>query len=560
MLNMQKPRQRKTKNDPRRAHTLMHREARRQLLNGVDEVADMVKSTFGPGGRCIVIQQFIGYPHITRDGVTVARHIDPRDPTEKMGAALCREAAQKTDSMVGDGTTTCVILTQALLHEGFRLLEAGLEPMPLIQGLRKAVAAVEADIRRQSAAVRARVEASSSLSDVEILSKVAILAARDEEIGRLIGDALGKVGSDGIMTVAENKLRRTYVEVSSGLEIRSDFLSSAFISNPKEMSTELENPYLLISTQSMKNMEEMKRVLRWCEWEKRPLWVFAPEIDHDVQGLLLAFRNESKVRTVAVHVPGGPGGRRGPLDDLAAFTGAEIIGDEQGISLGMMEKSMLGQAERVWVGRDRSVFTGPGASDEVRETYITNLKLELKNLARQRGNDAERIDLRERIARLTGGIAVIYVGAATEMAQRELKDRVQDAIGAARVAQEGGVVWGGATAYLHAAKVLENLVAASPSEQAGIDLTRRILEVPFRQLVSNVGTSADLVIDESKSWEEGTGFDALRRTRADLLEIGLLEPAMIPVLALRHAASIAGSLFSVEALHTLARVPYVDYF
>ncbi|NLI93539.1 MAG: molecular chaperone GroEL [Peptococcaceae bacterium] len=508
-------------------------EARQALVRGVDQVADLVKVTLGPKGRNIVIGQVMGYPIITKDGVTVAKHIHLPDPQENMGARLCREVARQTNDLVGDGTTTSIVLAQAMVKGGLPLIEAGLDPLRLKKGMELAVQAVSAEIERRSVP-----------ATPETILQVAAIAAKSLEVGELIAEAVAKVGAGGMITVEETIERKTFVQVTEGMELACGYLSPYFTGESEQMTIRLENPYILMTDQVIENLQQVKRILNWCAWEKKPLLIMAHHVSKDVLGLFISHNQNGQGKVIAVQTPGYGPYRSGNLEDLAVVTGGSVITKILGLSLENTEKSMLGQAEKVTVDRHQTKVVGGSGNPEMREKHIRSLKI----LLRQTSDSEEKEKLQERIARLSGGMAVIRVGAETKMALRELKDRVIDAVQASKAAAESGVVPGGGTVFLRAAEVLTGLPAGSEAEQAGIALIQRTLEAPLRQIVANAGGSGDKIVEKSRRLEEGMGYDAMSGRFVDLLAAGIVDPAKVAITALRKAMGIASILLTTEGL------------
>lgn len=516
----------------RKSAIVFNTEARHALARGVDQVADLVKMTLGPKGRSIVIEQAMGNPIITRDGVTVAKHINLPDPREDMGARLCREIADQTDELAGDGTTTSIVLAQAIVKGGLSLVEAGADPIRLRQGMQRAVEAVCREIRRLSVAV----------TPAKVY-QVAAIASKSPYIGDLIAKAVNKAGRNGIITVQETIERRSYVQTSKGLELDSGYLSPYFLTEGQQ-SAVLQKPFVLITDEVIESISQVKRVLNWCSWENRPLLIVANQVTRDALGVLIKHNEAAEGKAIAVHGPGYGQYRLGILEDLAAVTGGSVVAKIFGRTLEHMDKSLLGQAEEIVVTRHKtSVVNGSGGSEMI-EGQIGRLKA----LMRQTSDSEEKGKLQERIARLSGGMAVIFVGADTKMALRELKDRVTDAVRAAKAALEGGVVPGGGTAYLRTAKVLDETQALRWDEAAGIGLIRKVLEAPLRQIAENAGQSGDKIVRLAAGLENGTGYDAMSGKFVDMLEAGIVDPAVVTITALEKAVGIASILLTTEGL------------
>jgi chaperonin GroEL len=512
----------------------LNEEARYALARGVDKVADLVKVTLGPKGRNIVIEQMMGYPLVTKDGVTVAKHINLPDPRENMGARLCKEVARQTNDMVGDGTTTSIVLAQAIVKGGMPLVEAGADPIRLKKGMEKAVQAVSQEIGRLGVP-----------ATPETVSQVASISAKSRLTGELIAQAVEKVGQNGIVTVQETIERRTFIETTEGMELESGYLSSYFLSENDRMILNLEKPYILMTDQMIDNIQQIKRVLNWCIWEKKPLLIVAKQVTKDVLGMLITHNTEAReAKAIAVQAPGTGEYRLGILEDLAVKTGGSVLVEMLGLSLENIEKSMLGNAEKIIVTRQKTTVIGGGGSSEM----IEEKSNQLRALIRQTSESGERQKLQERIAKLSGGIAVIRVGADTKIALKELKDRVIDAVQASKAAVESGVVPGGGTTYVRAAKVLDDLKADSEDELSGIRLIRQALTVPLRQIVSNTGGNGDKIVEMTSKAAPGMGYDAMSGKFVDMMAEGIVDPVAVTVTALNKAMGIASILLTTEGV------------
>ncbi len=509
-------------------------EARRALVRGFDKVADLVKTTLGPKGRNIVIERVIGYPLITKDGVTVAKHIHLSDSQENIGAQLCREVAVRTNELVGDGTTTSIVLAQAILHGGMKLIEAGLNPGQLRKGIEKASELVIQEILNLSVGA----ETSEKIADI------ASIASKNKKVGEIIARAIEKVGPDGIITVRETPERRTYVQVAQGMELAKGYLSPYFSTDGEHMLAELENSFVLLTDSVLDNPEEVKRVLNWCIWEKRPLLIIATDVTKDVLGTLIAYKNEGKVKVVAVQAPSYAENRQGILDDLAVLTGGSLVTETLGLSMKQLEKSMLGQAEKITVSHTKTIVLGNKSVQQNLKDHLRQLKV----LLTQASGLEEQEKLKERIAHLAGGIATIWVGADTEIAMKELKDRVIDALQATKAAIEGGIVPGGGAIFLHAAKILAKVEAECEDELAGIRLVQQALSEPLRQIVVNAGENANQIIEICRAYSSEIGYDARNKDFGDLFALGIVDSAKVAVTAFRNAVGIASILLTTEGL------------
>ncbi|SHN50175.1 Hsp60 family chaperonin [Desulfitobacterium chlororespirans] len=508
-------------------------EARQALVRGVTQVAELVRRTMGPKGQNIVIEQRVGYPLITKDGATVAKHIHLPDLKENMGARLCREAARQTDELAGDGTTTSIVLLQAMLQGGLRLIEAGVEPARLRQGMERAVRLVCAEITRQS-----------HPATMERLEQIAATAAKDPALGAIIAQAMGKAGPLGNITLRESIGRRTYLEFKEGLELKSGYLSPYFVDKDRPPAIRLEHPYILATDQVIRDLEQIRRMLNVCDWEKRPLLIVAGHVTGDALGMLINRHASGAAKAVAVRTPGAGMDRLGYLDDLAVITGGEVVAPHTGFTLETMAKTMLGQAGAVVISRDKTLVVG-GAGNRAE---IARQTKRLMALQAQTSAEEEKESLQERIAALSGGAAVIQIGADTQMALREKKDRLNDALRAARAAAESGVVPGGGTSLVQAAKILDTVQLASQDEEAGLRLVQQALAAPLRQIAENAGENGAKIVRMVGQLEYGWGYDALTGRFIDLWQGGIADPAKVVLAALTKAAGIASLLLTTEAL------------
>lgn len=505
---------------------------RRALVSGVDQVADMVKLTLGPRGKNIIIERSWGYPLITRDGVTVANSINLPDSQENLGAKLCKEAAARTNDLVGDGTTTSIVLAQALAKGGLYLVEAGLDPMQFKKGLEKAADYAIAEIQRLSIPVTVPAG----------VGQVAAISAKSVPVGELIAQAMARVGPDGIITVEESIERHTYIEVTEGLELNSGYMSAYFLDESEEMTVQLEKPYILITDHILQEIPEVKRILNWCAWEKRPLLIIAGNMTRDVLGMLIAHNKANREKVIVVKTPGHGEQRQGIMEDLAIVTGGTVIAKSLGMILATIEKPMLGTSRKAIVTRHKTtVLGGAGTSESIQE-QVRQLKVILK----QTSDSEEGAQLQQRISALAGGIAVIRVGAATRIALKELKDRVIDAVHAAKAAVESGIVPGGGTVLIRAAQALEQVQSATDYEKAGIKLVQKALEAPLQQIVSNSGGNGKKIVEMTKTLGNELGYDALSGKFVDWAAAGIVDPAKVAMTALRNALGIASILLTTE--------------
>lgn len=509
--------------------------ASKALISGFNQVADMVKSTLGPCGKNIVIERALGYPLITRDGATVAKYIKLPNLLEDLGAKLCREVASKTNELVGDGTTTSIVLAQAMIKGSLPLIEAGLNPIQLRKGIENAVNAAIEEIQGLSIPV--------TIPDG--VFQVASISSKNTYIGELIAKAFAIIGQDGIVSVQESIERNTSIEVSQGLELDNGYMSSYFVTASEGMEITLPSPYILITDHVLNETSEVKRVLNWCSWEKKALLIIAPDIKKDVLGVLISHNTAEKTgNVVAVKAPGFRDYRQGILEDLAIVTNGTFITRELGISLNNIERAMLGKAEKAIVTRHKTtIFRGEGSPQNIDEQVK-----KLKTLLSQTSHTEDRDKLLKRLALLSGGIAVIRVGADTELAQREMKERVIDAINASKAAIEKGIVPGGGTAFIRAAQALDKVKTENRYEIAGIRLVQQALQAPLIQIVNNAGGNGKKIIELMKKHDKNTGYDAMSGTFVDMINVGIVDPAKVTITALRNAMGIASLLFTAEGL------------
>lgn len=508
-------------------------EARRSLVRGVVQVAELVKLTLGPNGRNIVIEQMVGYPLITKDGATVAKHIRLPDLKENMGARLCRETARQTDELAGDGTTTSIVLLEAMLRGGLPLIEAGVNPALLKKGMEQAVQIVCAEISSRSRP--------ATLAGIE---QIASVAAKDPDLGAIIAQAMAKAGPLGNITIREGIERRTDLEFSEGLEIKSGYLSPYFVTDDQQLTITLENPYILATDQVLKDLGQIKRVLNLCDWEKRPLLLIAHHITKEALGMLINRQTSGGSKAVAVRTPGASSYRLGYLEDVAVVCGGEVITQNTGHSLENTEKSLLGQAARVIINRDKTLVVGGAGSSKEVEKQVKRLMV----LQTQTSAEEEREKLQQRIAALSGGAAVIRVGADTKMALREKKDRITDALRAAKAAAENGIIPGGGTSLIHPAQILAEIRLDDEDEQAGLHLVKQALKAPLEQIAENAGDNGAKIVRMTAKLEYGWGYDALTRRFINLWEEGIVDPVKVVLTALTKATSIASMLLTTDAL------------
>ena len=511
-------------------------EARRAILRGVDKLANAVKVTLGPRGRNVVLDKKWGAPTITKDGVTVAKEIELENPFENMGAQLVKEVASKTSDVAGDGTTTATVLAQAIIREGLRNVTAGSNPMALKRGIDKAVEAVIAEIQKRSKPTKGK---------KEIAQVATISANNDKTIGDLIADAMEQVGKDGVITVEEAKGMETTLDVVEGMRFDRGYISPYFVTDPTRMETVLETPYILLHEKKISTLKDLLPLLEQVAKLGRPLLIIAEEVEGEALATLVVNKLRGTLTTCAVKAPGFGDRRKETLQDLATLTGGTVLSEELGIKLETIKLEDLGSAKKVLVDKDTTtLIEGAGKPKEI-EGRIKQLRTQIEDTT----SDYDREKLQERLAKLAGGVAVIKVGAPTEIAMKEKKARVEDALNATRAAVEEGIVPGGGVVLLRALPALE-AVKARGDEQVGVDIVRRALEEPIRQIAENAGAEGSIVVQTVKDGTGAFGFNAETATYEDLLAAGILDPTKVTRVALQHAASIAGLLVTTVCLVT----------
>ena len=511
-------------------------EARRTILRGVDQLANAVKVTLGPKGRNVVLDKKWGAPTITKDGVTVAKEIELKDPYENMGAQMVKEVASKTSDVAGDGTTTATVLAQAIVREGMKNVTAGANPMALKRGIEKAVEAVVAEIQALSKPTKGK---------KEIAQVATISANNDKTIGDLIADAMEKVGKDGVITVEEAKGMETTLNVVEGMRFDRGYISPYFVTDPARMETVIENPYILLHEKKISSLKDLLPLLEQVAKLGRPLLIIAEEVDGEALAALVVNKLRGVLNTCAVKAPGFGDRRKEMLQDLAVLTGGTVISEELGIKLENVKLDDLGSAKKVLVDKDNTtVIEGAGKTKEI-EGRIKQIRTQIEDTT----SDYDREKLQERLAKLAGGVAVIKVGAPTEVAMKEKKARVEDALNATRAAVEEGIVPGGGVVLLRALPALDG-VKARGDEKIGVDIVRRALEEPIRQIAENAGVEGAIVVQRVKEGKGAFGFNAETETYEDLLAAGILDPTKVTRAALQHAASIAGLMVTTVCMIT----------
>jgi len=511
-------------------------DAREQLKAGIDALADAVKVTLGPKGRNVVIQKSFGAPTITKDGVTVAKEIELSHPIQNMGAQMVKEVASKTNDIAGDGTTTATVLAQAMIRAGLKNVAAGANPMDLKRGMDKAVRKVVEHIKTQSEQIN---------NDFDKIKQVASISANnDESIGTLIADAMKRVSTDGVITVEEAKGTETYMDVVDGMQFDRGYLSPYFVTNADTMVTEYEHPLILIYDKKISNMQEMLPILEKALGTGRPLLIIAEDVDSQALGVLVVNRLRAGLKVVAVKAPGFGDRRKAMLEDIAILTGGTVISEEQGYKLENCDLSHLGTCEKITVDKDNTtIVNGKGDSDGIK-ARVNQIKQQIEATT----SDYDREKLQERLAKLAGGVAVLYVGASTEVEMKEKKDRVDDALHATRAAVEEGIVTGGGVALIRAMSALTNMKGANEDETTGIDIIRKSLESPLRIIVENAGVEGSVVLMRVKNGKGSYGFNARTDKYEDLKATGVIDPAKVTRVALENASSIAGMVLTTECV------------
>lgn len=510
-------------------------EAREKMLRGVDILADAVKVTLGPKGRNVVLDKSFGAPRTTKDGVSVAKEIELEDKFENMGAQMVREVASRTNDEAGDGTTTATVLTQAIVREGAKSVAAGMNPMDLKRGIDMAVTEALADLEKRSKKVK---------SNEEIAQVGTISANGEVEIGRMIAEAMAKVGNEGVITVEEAKGLESELDVVEGMQFDRGYLSPYFITNPDKMTTELESPLILLHELKLSTLQPMLPILESVVQSSRPLLIIAEDIEGEALATLVVNKLRGGLKIAAVKAPGFGDRRKAMLEDIAILTGGQVISEDLGIKLENVTLDMLGTAKRVSITKDdTTIVDGAGKRKDI-EGRVAQIRTQIDNTT----SDYDREKLQERLAKLAGGVAVLRVGGATEVEVKERKDRVDDALNATRAAVESGIVPGGGTALLLAALAVERLSNDNADIQAGIKIVRRALEAPMRQIAENAGVEGSIVVGKVLEAKGKLGFDAQREVYCDLIAAGIVDPTKVVSIALRDAASVAGLLITTEAM------------
>jgi chaperonin GroEL len=511
-------------------------EARNKMKKGVDTLANAVKVTLGPKGRNVVIEKKFGAPSVTKDGVTVAKEIELDDAIENMGAQMVKEVASKTADIAGDGTTTATVLAQSIISEGLKNVAAGANPMDLKRGIDKAVQAVVANLRSQSQQVG---------NDSSKIEQVATISANsDDTIGKLIAEAMQKVGKEGVITVEEAKGTDTTVDVVEGMQFDRGYISPYFVTNSEKMEAELQNPYILIYDKKISAMKDILHILEKVAQSGRPLVIIAEDLEGEALATLVVNKLRGTLKVAAIKAPGFGDRRKEMLQDIAVLTAGTVISEEQGYKLENADLSYLGTAASITIDKDNTTVVGGKGEKENITARVNQIKSQIENTT----SDYDREKLQERLAKLSGGVAVLYVGAATEVEMKEKKDRVDDALHATRAAVEEGIVPGGGVAYVRAIESLENLKGINEDETTGVQIVKRAIEEPLRQIVINSGIEGSIVVQKIKEGTGDFGFNARTEVYENLFAAGVIDPTKVTRVALENAASIAGMLLTTECV------------
>ncbi len=509
-------------------------EARDAIKRGVDALANAVKVTLGPKGRNVIISKSFGGPQVTKDGVTVAKEIELEDALENMGAQMVKEVASKTNDLAGDGTTTATVLAQSIVKEGLKNVAAGANPMDLKRGIDKAVSALVVDLEKQSTKV--------GNSSEKIEQVASISANNDTTIGSLIAEAFGKVGKEGVITVEEAKGTETYVDVVEGMQFDRGYLSPYFVTNSDKMQTELDNPMILLYDKKISNMKDLLPILEPVAQQGKPLLIIAEDVEGEALATLVVNKLRGSLKIAAVKAPGFGDRRKAMLEDIAILTGGTVIAEERGFTLENATIDMLGTAETVTIDKDNTtIVDGAGKKSDIK-TRVGQIKSQIETTT----SDYDKEKLQERLAKLAGGVAVLYVGAASEVEMKEKKDRVDDALHATRAAVEEGIVAGGGVALVRAKNVLGKITSDSLDETTGVQIVTRAIESPLRTIVENAGGEGSVVINKVMEGSKAFGYDAKNDTYVDMLKAGIIDPKKVTRVALENAASVAGMILTTE--------------
>jgi len=509
-------------------------EARDGLKRGVDALANAVKVTLGPKGRNVIISKAFGAPNVTKDGVSVAKEIELEDELENMGAQMVKEVASKTNDLAGDGTTTATVLAQAIVKEGLKNVAAGANPMDLKRGIDKAVSSITSELTKQAEEVG---DSSEKIQQVASIS-----ANNDNTIGELIATAFGKVGKEGVITVEEAKGTDTYVDVVEGMQFDRGYLSPYFVTDADKMIADLENPYILLFDKKISNLQEILPILEPVAQSGKPLLIIAEDVDGQALATLVVNKLRGGLKIAAVKAPGFGDRRKAMLEDIAILTGGTVISEERGFSLENVTLDLLGTAETVTIDKDNTTIVNGDGDTETIKARVNQIKTQLETTT----SDYDKEKLQERLAKLAGGVAVLYVGAASEVEMKEKKDRVDDALHATRAAVEEGIVAGGGVALVRAKKTLETITTENLDEVTGIQIVNRAIEAPLRTIVENAGGEGSVVINKVLEGKNNFGYDAKSENYIDMLEAGIIDPKKVTRVALENAASVAGMILTTE--------------
>ncbi|MBD5192044.1 MAG: chaperonin GroEL [Bacteroidales bacterium] len=510
--------------------------AREDLKKGVDALADAVKVTLGPKGRNVIIEKKFGAPHITKDGVSVAREIELEDPFQNMGAQLVKEVASKTGDDAGDGTTTATVLAQAIITVGLKNVAAGANPMDVKRGIDKAVEAVVAGIKSQAQ------EVGDDFKKIEDVARIS--ANNDEKIGKLIAEAMQKVKKEGVITVDEAKGTETTVDIVEGMQFDRGYISPYFVTNPEKMECEMESPYVLLYDKKISNLKDMLPILEATAQSGRPLLVIAEDVDQEALATLVVNRLRGSLKICAVKAPGFGDRRKEMLEDIAILTGGTVVSEEKGMRLEAATVEVLGRAEKITVNKENTTIVNGAGSAQAIATRVAQIKTQIENTT----SDYDREKLQERLAKLAGGVAVLHIGAPSEVEMKEKKDRVDDALSATRAAIAEGIVPGGGVAYIRCIAALEDLKGDNEDETTGIHIVKRAIEEPLRQIVANAGAEGAVIVQRVKDSEGDYGYNARTGEFENLLAAGVIDPAKVTRVALENAASIAGMFLTTECV------------
>lgn len=508
-------------------------DARRELLKGIDKLADTVKVTIGPKGRNVVLDKKFGTPSITNDGVSIAKEIEFEDPYENMGAQLIKEVATKTQDDAGDGTTTATVLAQSIIHAGLRNVAAGANPVILRKGIEDAVNAVVEEIKTFSKSVETK----------EDITQVASISAADEKIGQLIAEAMEKVGKDGVITVEESKGLGTTLEVVEGMEFDRGYISPYMVTDTEKMEAVIDDPYILITDKKLASIQDLLPVLEKVVQQGKALIIIAEDVEGEALATLVVNKLRGTLNCVAVKAPGFGDRRKAMLEDIAILTGGQVVSEELGIDIKNVTLDMLGQARQVKMDKENTtIVDGAGKTEDI-EKRVASIRAQIEDTT----SDFDREKLQERLAKLAGGVAVIQVGAATETELKERKKRIEDALSATRAAVEEGIVPGGGTAFIDAISALENLDAKG-DEKVGVKIIKKALEEPVRQIAQNAGYESSIIVEKVKAEDNGIGFDALNEEYVEMISKGIVDPTKVTRSTLQNAASIAAMVLTTEAV------------